>query len=123
MKMSKLASALAFCLALSAGQAHADTASVLFENFTEDDITNIKFYPSDKGITKDTKNSGNVKAGQRSQLVFDRPKEVCVFNFQFNFKDSTGNAVIADVPTWDYCKSNGTINFVWSHDTSPRLTG
>jgi hypothetical protein len=117
MKISKLGSALAFCLALSAGQAHAEPWEVTVFNKGQYKIGNIEI--GDGGaIYRD-----GLKVGESAIVKFDKPPGVCKLGIKIWYAGSTPPPLPGDgyePRNWDsanvdVCKKGLTI---WRSETN-----
>ena len=106
MKISKLGSALAFCLALSAGQAHAEPWQVTAENRSLEDITSVEF--AQGAFTGTKQNSGIIYSGKTGVVKFDKPSGACKFDIKvyYNFSYSL------IFPSVDVCGKSVNLNTV-----------
>ena len=115
-KISKLGNALAFCLALSTGQAHAEPWQVTVVNSTYTmfpdggkDINWVEFYPQGQSSKNTNHISAIIKVGKSGIAKFDKPTGVCVFSVMVV---SSGYELGF---TTDVCKSQ-TLNVTYSCD-------
>ena len=101
MKISQLSSALAFGLALSAGQAHAEPWTVTVRNSLRSDLKTPQFANSPESYNYQKQSSGIIYAGKSGTVTFDKPSGVCVFDV-WAVTTEGDPAVVFD---FDVCKS------------------
>ena len=104
MKISKLGSALAFCLAVSVGQAHAEPVSVTVANFWGQDLQQIEFVPQETNpkFTGNKQNASVIYNGKSGTVTFDKPSGVC----KFAMRGVPTKGPYAFVYDFDVCKGN-----------------
>jgi hypothetical protein len=105
MTISKFGSALAFCLAMSAGQAQAEPVSVTVENRLDSDLQWIEFLPQNSKpiyFRGPKQNAGIISKGKSGIVTFDKPSGVCEF-IMLGVPTTGPNAMVLG---FDVCKLN-----------------
>ncbi len=115
MTISKLGSALAFCFAVSAGQANAEPVSVIVANYWGQDLQQIEFVPQEPSpkFTGKKQNADIIYNGKSGTVTFDKPSGVC----KFAMRGVPTKGPYAFVYDFDVCKGN-KVNVLASNDSS-----
>jgi hypothetical protein len=110
MKISKLGSALAFCLAVSVGQVQAlqikdKPITIYVDNGLPVDLIKVEFVPQGSPFKGDKQNGSTIRAGTKKSSTTNYYYDAAFSCAKFAFRGEQTEGDVIYVYNWDYCGS------------------